>query len=527
MFDGTRLDYYETARDLAEAMFSPDRAGYIYVIHNLEYDIRYLFAYFDELRHRGYHIDYVTRADKKFLAVRITSPNKMQWEIRDTYALFAAPLRALSVFAGEEKHTIDIENFDPTNPEHREYLAADVRILYKAYQRYREIMFDLYQIEPGYTAGSTAVKAMARNLPRDIFRQNRYVEEFARKSYYGGLCFVRFARSFEDATQLDARGMYGWAMKQPLPLGHGIKTARYRDNKLGIYRCTVKSPRKVPFTFVPYRLKDGVAWPYGTFETYLPSVTIELACFYGYDIIVHEGYFFPESAPILEPFITQIESLERENKGNAIGAAVKILRNSGYGKFAEKASKEMLTYDLTKPGVIPLINEDTGEMLDIGIGTQESEAGYMHIEWAAFITAYARLNLVDAIYQIDPDRVIIGDTDSMTIIGDYPQNLIGGNYGQYKVEREYQFIIPHAPKTYAGKDKSGKEVIKCKGIPIQYLGIEDIKDGGKASFTSVISAWRVLTGKPFAQTIERSVSRLANSKAWVQDHDRVLPITIG
>jgi hypothetical protein len=527
-YEGTETVYHKQPSSILEYFLTKRfRSGYL-LFHNLEYDIRYLLNPLYKLTQQGYQVEGILRGNRKFVAVVITKA-KNRWTIVDTYALFAAPLKALAVFSGEAKHDIGLGDgviYDPTNPEHREYLAADVRILYHAYIRYAEILYDLFQIRPSLTAGSTAIRALSRLLDVPVRRQLPHVEAFAREGYFGGLTFIRYVRPFENASQIDARGMYAWAMRNPLPYGTASYRTRYDENHLGIYRVRVNSPRTIPFTFVPLRQKTGVCWPWGTFETVLTSPTIEFALEHGYDITVLEGYVFPETFDMLGTFVDRCESLELANKGNAIGAAIKILRNSLYGKFAQKGDGEKVIFG--QMGEEPLIDEYTGEFIPAEFTAESADREYIHPEWAAFITAYARNNLARAVYLTGPDETVIGDTDSLVYVppGDATP-VLGPRYGDYKLERTYLRIIPRAPKVYAGYDEEGRPIIKCKGIPRSYLSVEDVESGERpVTFTMVPSAWRVIKGAPFSMEITRHLSDIHNSHSWVLDGDRVLPITV-
>src|SRR5690606_11345375 len=342
--------------------------------------------------------------------------------IQDTYALFAAPLRALSVFAGEEKHDIGLAEdviFDPSNPEHVEYLKADVRILYQAYRAYHRVLHQTFGINPRLTAGGCAIAAMSRCLPCPIYRQREPGQEFVRRAYFGGLTLLRSRVSHREAAQWDARGMYAWAMKQPLPIGRAFYTREEHPDLLGIYKVGVRAPEDIPFTFVPYRLREGgVAWPTGQCVTYLPSVTTSYAGTLGYEIDVLEGYVFPGYDYPLRTFIERCEELELENKGNALGAAIKILRNSGYGKFAQKKQHNKLIFNPAPPdGAMPIFDLQTGlNIASAYVITEAKELEFGFIEGAAFIAAYARFNLARAVYQAGPENVVLGDTDSLVTI---------------------------------------------------------------------------------------------------------------
>jgi len=85
-----------------------------------------------------------------------------------------------------------------------------------------------------------------------------------------------------------------------------------------------------------------------------------------------------------------------------------------------------------------------------------------HVEWAAHLTAWARIELLrfagggqDAVYC---------DTDSLFC--ERPRTKgIGAGLGEWKLEDRYQTFFAHAPKTYWYVDDDGEEHGASKGIP--------------------------------------------------------------
>lgn len=528
VYDGRRVRFFRNPREMLSWLLSRGNAGSLILFHNLEYDLRY---FLDDIRAvEGFAVSGILR-NERFLALTFTR-QRQRWVIADSYALMPAPLASLHVFAGTCKRDIGLADgviFDPENPEHRDYLEQDVRLLYHAYHGFADVLYDLFQVNPRLTIGSTAITALGRYLPVPLWKLAPGVEEFARKAYFGGLTFLRSTARTQNCVHIDARGMYGYAMRQALPLGRGVYTRRYDPNRPGIYRVIVGASDAIPFTFVPYRFSAfGVAWPYGIFETYLPTITIEAAQARGYDIVPIEGYLFDTEEHLFAPFIDRIESLERDNKANAAGLCLKFLRNSAYGKLAQRPTVTEICFQDT-PGATPVIDPETGEETGVYQVQKYRPVPYAQPHMAAWITAHARLNLTHAVYTAGVDRVLAGDTDSVILaLPAAFEPLLGDRYGQYKVEAFYREFRAIAPKVYYGITDDERTVIRCKGIPQKSVTVNDLERGMVIRFDSLPSVKSILTsGKPFVAPVERSVSDIARSHGWKHVGDRVIPLHLG
>lgn len=524
-FDGRICRYFSSVEELLSWLLSRGNSGSLILFHNLEYDARYFLPYLRPLLADGFTITGRLR-NEALLSLEFRR-HRHVWIVADSSALMPAPLGDLSVFAGIGKLDIGLKDdviFDPDNPEHREYLARDVEVLWRAYHGFADVLYDLFQINPRLTAGSTAVAAMSRFLPFPVWRQRPDVEHLARRSYFGGLTFLRTLEEVPNVAHLDANGMYGYALRLPLPIGSGSRTSRYWSNRPGIYEVEVEAPETIPFTFVPYRLEGGgVAWPYGRFQTVLTSPVIEEAESLGYRVRIKGGYIFEREDNVFGEFISRCEKLELAHKSDAVGMCIKFLRNNAYGKLAQRTEVQSLVFG-EHPEATPIIDPYTGEIYeDIGIVFQHHESPFMQPHWASWVTTRSRLNLVHAIYHVNPDRVVFGDTDSLAVRLPAPYKpLLGRRYGQYKLERVYDAVRVIAPKVYIGVT-GGTEVLKCKGIPLKEVDFER----GESTFTALPKVRSmILYGRERAMLMTRSISDIRNSRSWYVDGTDVRPITI-
>jgi hypothetical protein len=537
IYDGAEAQFYRDPETMLAAFIVHKYRGYTLGFHNLEYDLRYFLPILRSVYlPKGYAVSVTCRKDDTIIAVKVTK-DKASWVIADTYALMPVALAALAPLAGIKKANIGLADgveYDPLIPEHREYLRGDVQMLWLAYTRLCDILYDTYQIYPGLTAGSTAVKAIRRTLKRVYWRQSPKVEAFCREAYFGGIAFLKTVKEQTDAVQVDANGMYAWGMEQGVPVGAAAYTRKEMPDVPGIYRCQITAPETIGFTFVPKRTADGVLWPHGKWEEVLCSNTIHAARQRGYTIEVIEGYAFQAIDFPFSEFTARCWELEQSDKGGPLGLTMKILRNSGYGKFGQGvAAKEYLfTEEPDWQNYTPVVDEKTGEDVP-GLVYRDvvSERPYMMVHWAAFITASARNNLADAAYTVGPEHVYNGDTDSLfadRAAVEASGLSLGKRYGQYKVEAYFDTVQPQAPKCYVGVTREGKQVNKAKGLGRNISYDDQRGPNPEATMTTVRkNLMMAKTGKPSVSVMRRKLTNIENSHGWkVTAAKTVVPVRI-
>src|SRR5690606_12806598 len=101
----------------------------IWYFHFAQYDWRY---FIDYLQEKNFIVEIALRTETDIYEIRVRRNVDEEWSVmRDSYALWSHPLEKLAnSFCPEiPKLEIDIENFDPENPEHIEYAKRDVQIL--------------------------------------------------------------------------------------------------------------------------------------------------------------------------------------------------------------------------------------------------------------------------------------------------------------------------------------------------------------------------------------------------------------
>ena len=185
-------------------------------------------------------------------------------------------------------------------------------------------------------------------------------------------------------------------------------------------------------------------------------------------------------------------------------ATAKLTNNSLWGKFGENSTKvKMNTYDLMVDGAVnekqvsnyhSMMNEIfDGKQLfcqnftytiddyqvcylftkEVNDGYNQETGDRTNVMLCAFVTANARMVLWDALNKLG-DRVLYCDTDSVIyLLHDDPEMNIksSSKLGEWKDECEGEYItdfVSIAPKSYAYKMSNGEEVVKCKGVTLNY-----------------------------------------------------------
>lgn len=521
---------HETEGALFDYFIAHYKGGEL-LLHNADYDMRYIIPHIERLAKKGYDTELCVDARERITYVTIHHPSgRGRWRIRDTYALLPLPLAELAPLAGMQKEDIGLADgviFDPWDDTHRRYLKRDVEMLLAAYQSYCRTLKSQFGIMPGYTSGGTALRAFRRTLTprRGIFRQRPKVEAVAREAYFGGLSWYLDAKPHLDVVKLDVNAMYATAMRQGVPTGSGARVYHEVPGKAAIYRAVVTPPDDCPFPFVPtYVEGKGTQYPLTRFETTLCSHTMETARAHGYTVDVIMGYVFDRVEMLFDDFVAQCEKLELEYARYGVKIIVKQMRNSLCGKFGQRPDGYDYTITTNPTGrMTPVMNFLDGLVIgDLYRTKEHREQPHLHPLFAAWITASARNMLAQAVYELGPSECYYGDTDSVVVPQSAVQKLsVGPRYGEWKVVEEAKaFQAVHA-KTYMSQDYTGNWHIVSNGIPHEAITPSDIRrvaagETVEVVFPSLPRAISTIGGRPGTlRTIARTIKAVYNSDRWV------------
>lgn len=503
-----------------------------WVAHHANYDWRYLLPYLDSL---GLYLDIMLATDSKIMKVEVSGV-----KMRDTFLLYAASLKKFTEqFAPDlPKLEIDIENFDPKNPDHIEYAVRDAEGLAVATYNYRQQFLKVWGVNPAWTIASSSMKAWRTTLTESVSPSNRRYENFFRHAYSGGFVAPLYTGIVENAETFDINSSYPGAMRKGVPGGPPMIAGleHYTSDEPGFWVIDVETPDNIIVPVLPYRgeklhksfrslanwplPKKQSIYPKGKFRTIATSIEIEFAKKVGYKITPVYGLVFEKLIFPFNSFVNVCEKLRNQYTATSMEIIVKFTQNALYGKFGMMRVRRDVTPcpededDLE--GWTPL--EALGERYGFRIEENETMLTAPHI--AAWITAQARLQLFESVYAGGPEYVVYCDTDSMTVKPGFKKENIplSKEYGAFKLEKTWEIFRAHAPKVYAGK-VNGEWKGACKGIPKPDAAIYEKLFNGETitkNYHSLSSLMRYLTDNEKREATEavRTSTNYKNCRGW-------------
>jgi DNA polymerase elongation subunit (family B) len=494
--------------------------------HFAQYDWRYLLDYVIE---HALDVEIGMRTDNDIYEIRIKREDGQTCIMRDSFALWNSSLEKLAESFCPEipKLKIEIDKFDPTDPAHIAYAKRDVEILMTGLPRLDQKINAHFGVHINATAASTALKAWQRTLDdAEIYDASEYGERelFVREAYYGGLVFLTDTAPHYDCLTFDINSSYPYVMcEYGVPYGREMESRDYCESIPGIYRVRVKAPDDLIVPILPARNEAGaMRWYRGTFDTVVTNRELIFAANHGYEILeVFEGICWEEMVFPFNALVEKCKTLRKQYRGQPEEMLAKLMQNSLYGKFGSRRERRKMF----------AAHSADDEDLDGAVPYDDAGAWYVKKEidlngrtlpaWAVFITAHARLRLLQAVYSVGVENVIYGDTDSITIKRGHGGALdVGGEYGQFKLEKEWAEFRAIAPKVYAGILRDGTRKGAAKGLPRKNLTAEHwrelLEDGATSASVLSLDSLRVSlkNGVRPARTLTRISSTLENSQNY-------------
>lgn len=444
---------------------------FVWYAHNAQYDWRY---FLDYIRANSIDCSISMRNETDIYQITLYFEG-VKIVMRDSLAVFPGTLKDFAASFTPElpKGDIDFEGgvcFDPENLEHIDYALRDAAILRVGLPRFNAMLQRHFGVGLGHTTAGTALKAWMHSLPEHAFFDVSAwgdEEQFIRSAYYGGLVFLTRTDEIKGAETYDINSSYPAQMcKRGVPWGQRISTHNWRCDNMGIFRARVRAPRELVVPIIPSRDDKGyMRWHGGEFETTVTNTELKFAEAHGYEICdVYDGIAWEETVFPFTDFIAKCKAIRTAYKDKPEEILAKLMQNSLYGKFGSR--RERLTV------FCPDVEDETATLDALPL----DDAGFWWIrkefaddlrcipQWAAFITAHARMHLLETVYRVGVENVVYGDTDSLTTLPGYRHCFeLGDDYGQWKLEKSWSRFRALAPKVYAGIIQGGKNDGKYKG----------------------------------------------------------------
>jgi hypothetical protein len=212
-----------------------------------------------------------------------------------------------------------------------------------------------------------------------------------------------------------------------------------------------------------------------------------------YNIQVVNGFLF-DKINIFREYINDMYYLRSQYpKNHPMNMIAKLMANSLYGRFALNPILEnhkFCSFDLLKE-----LSETCNIIEEMDLGEDGLFVSYTSndeslessiktsISIASAVTAYARVHMSK--FKNNPDfELYYTDTDSVFIDRPLPDQMVGSELGQMKLEYIFEDCVFLGPKIYAGITTDGRYICKVKGfknasnVPLDDLkSLALVKDG--------------------------------------------------
>jgi len=387
--------------------------------------------------------------------------------------------------------------------EYYEYLRNDCDLLRRVYETFRDRVNEIETIgELGLSSGSTALRCFRRYMSRGdffIFSCPKDLLGSADKAMRGGLTLYigdgkEVCGEYKKVYHYDVISMYPSVMRYvPVPTAPLVTTTepfipRKKGERYapGWYLCDYRQTRgRVPVLY-------GVDDDDPSFESQgiLSHFDMEFLRRFGKVDKIHEAVLFPDYVYPFNDYLnaqlkTRVEAKRQGHKAES--AALKVLLNSLYGKFAQKARREEMAITADVDWY------DTRVAAQVAARGRSNAIEYYHSEKCVLygveadtttfsnrfigglVTSLARLKLGVMYNTVE---TIYCDTDSIFSQQQIPDCFLGNEPGDFEFcDDSPSDMVCAGKKSYRYGDD-----IKFKGIPKDLITPEDmnaIKRGEK------------------------------------------------
>jgi len=411
------------------------------------------------------------------------------------------------------------------------YLKSDLEGLLEAILKFRDNIFNKYQLNitkyktlSGLALAVYSSAYIPNSLISDLKMIKGELEKEIRSSYFGGNVDV-FINKLDKGYLYDVNSQYPKAMLNDMPLGDPILSLENNLDKIfgfvyGEITCPDENNLQVPFIQYRNPLWKLNACPRGRFKRLIFSEEIKYALNFGYKINIEYCYQFKRGKILFKDYVNDHYEIKKNAKDPIQRTTAKLFLNALYGRMGmkeigdkmeivDKKEAEFLDknthisilselgndkYLVKYRGKIsdnirklytkdPLVKNKTkfinkSDLRKSGLNKVRNVQSAVHI--AAAISSYARM-IINDYKNIPGNPCIMSDTDSVVLNYPLPDNLVGNELGQMKLEHEVKEGIFIRKKLYCILNSNNKEIIKASGI-----------DPSKLNYNSFV---KLLTGE--------------------------------
>ena len=422
-------------------------------------------------------LDYVNDKPPFFLMLRKAKKTIL---LIDTINYFAGALSQIGKSIGIPK--IQYPKRGASAAEWDEYCCNDVTIIKQAVLMFRSLIkeHDLGNFQRTLAGQAfTAYRHRFMSTPIMIHGDTD-VCQLERDGYYGGRveCFYLGARK-ESLWYLDINSMYPAAMAtQPFPCEYrgsfyGI-TMEILQQLLQSSMVVARVSLKTDKPFYPFRYKQRLVFPIGTFATTLCTPELQLALDHGHIQQVEWGARY-KKAFLFANYVETLYTLRQRytaEENPTFAFLCKILLNALYGKFGQNGKVWQTVGEWDKGDYITIVEQETPASIirvfrqRLGLKQERVRHGETDNSFpaiSAHVTAYGRVQLLQLIEQAGSGNVLYCDTDSLVVTTTGMERLRDqihtSKLGMLKIEQ----VVDQAV-FWGAKDYSLGAIEKHKGI---------------------------------------------------------------
>ena len=401
------------------------------------------------------------------------------------------------------------------------YCKLDCKCLHEIITIFNNLIFNKFKIN---IHSSLSAPALAMRIYKTHFMPENTIcqllgkiEQDIRQSYTGGAVDVYiphnkigswFSKTYRKLYYYDVNSLYPTVMAQgDMPIGAPTvfegNIRQLEPSAFGFFYCKITSPNSLIHPILQRRIqtKEGIRTVagLGTWTGWISSVEMDNAIKFGYQFEIIKGYTF-DKGNIFKEYINTMYELRLEySKDHPMNLIAKLMMNSIYGKLGmrnefnivevttilteedkSKFKKQLDVWGTTVKDWILL--EDhliviRDSRLDLRDNSDKGDDSYHGIDTniaiASTITSEARIYM-SYLKNNHNFHLYYSDTDSIVIDCAEPDELVGNNLGQLKLEYVLDKAVFLAPKVYGLITEDGGEIIKIKGITPNAIANEDI-----------------------------------------------------
>lgn len=465
--------------------------------HNLGFDFNGLFwksPYFSEFKIMLRGADFIAAKsyiyDDRFNFYTSQNHHQQPLVFADTMSFFKGSLKKIGNFIKIPK--LDKPEFlgkKPKTEAERQYLELyninDSRIT-KNFADFLQKTYNTYGAELKLTLASTAMDLFKRKYlgNRRYFIPNIPDLDSMFKCMYGGRTEVfNRGHTTEKLKVYDYNSLYPSVMDKMLyPNVNNIHHSLLVSKRLiyeyeGFCYAELEYTEKIKIPFLQQRINNKLIFPTGKIKGYYTFIELRKALELGYRLMrLFDGVYFTNTDNFFGDFVPDLYAIRSKLKADndPMELPVKLAMNGLFGKFSQKLEQQEIKHfsKLTVTEYERANKIRNSDYYRFMTKKEQRQISFIMPIISAYVTAYARIKLFDAISPIQ-DNVFYIDTDSIFTTKTLPTSL---KLGELKLEYKTKEAFLIKPKFYAVVDDNDKIKIKIKGAHLTTQSISSFMD---------------------------------------------------